>query len=353
MADLPLGQANDAFGDFGALRSGMRLGRYELLVPIAQGGMARVWAARLHGQRGFRKIVAIKTILPELACEPEFERMFLDEARIASGVHHPNVCEIYELGEEQGILYLAMEWVTGDTFSRLMRPMGENQIVDPRVAARVIADACAGLHVAHELTDDHGHLLNVVHRDISPQNLLVTGDGVTKIADFGVAKALNQLHDPTSAGQLKGKLGYMPPEQLLNGAIDRRSDVFSLGAILYEATTGQRPFLGDGDPQVMRALVNGDFTPPSAVVRGYPAELEQIIFFAMAASPAGRFPTAEKMRIALEGFLARGPIVTQGDVAQLLRARIGPQMERRRERIRQAAAAGDRMGSDPGRDGPA
>src|SRR3954468_23611394 len=132
--------------DYGTLQPGTRLGRYELLVPIARGGMARVWAARLHGQRGFQKLVAIKTILPHLAEEPEFERMFLDEARIASGVHHPNVCEIYELGEENRTLYLAMEWASGDALSRVLRPAGKSEALDARTAARVVADACAGAH---------------------------------------------------------------------------------------------------------------------------------------------------------------------------------------------------------------
>src|SRR5688572_26108619 len=147
MADvLPSEELTDEPSDFGSLGAGTRLGRYELLVPIARGGMARVWAARLHGQRGFQKLVALKTILPHLAKESEFERMFLDEARIASGVHHPNVCEIYELGEDKNVLYLAMEWVGGDSFARVLRPTNASKTepADPRVVARVIADACAG-----------------------------------------------------------------------------------------------------------------------------------------------------------------------------------------------------------------
>jgi serine/threonine-protein kinase len=145
--NVPMDEGGD---EPGALSPGMRLGRYELLVAIARGGMARVWAARQHGQRGFTKLVAIKTILPHLAREPEFERMFLDEARIASNVHHPNVCDTYELGEENGVLYLAMEWVNGDSLSRVLRPnSAETQVLDYRVVARIVADACAGLHAAH------------------------------------------------------------------------------------------------------------------------------------------------------------------------------------------------------------
>ena len=334
---LPSEELIEEPSDFGALQPGMRLGRYELLVPIARGGMARVWAARLHGQRGFQKLVAIKVILPHLAEEPEFERMFLDEARIASGVHHPNVCEIYELGEEKRTLYLVMEWVNGDSFARILRASGKSEAIDPRVVARVIADACAGVHAAHEQMDDEGRPLGVVHRDLSPHNILVSGDGTAKVCDFGVAKALGQLHEATSAGQLKGKISYMAPEQITGNAVDRRSDVFSLGCVLYEATTGARPFRGDGDHQVMHAVLKGEVAPPTTLIRNYPQELERIVLRALAPTPLLRFPTAERMRFALEELLARGQLVTQANVAHVVRARIGTSLDRRRERIRQAS----------------
>ena len=339
---LPSDELIEEPSDYGSMQPGTRLGRYELLVPIARGGMARVWAARLNGQRGFQKLVALKTILPHLAEEPEFERMFLDEARIASGVHHPNVCEIYELGEEQRTLYLAMEWVSGDSLARVLRATGKTEAVDSRVIARVIADACAGLHAAHELTDEDGRALGVVHRDLSPHNILLTADGTAKVADFGVAKALGQLHEATSAGQLKGKIAYMAPEQVTGSGVDRRSDVFSLGCVLYEATTGQRPFRGDGDHQVMHAVLKGEVAPPTSLIRGYPQELERIVLRALSPQPILRYPTAERMRFALEEFLARGQLITQSNVAQVVRARIGESIDRRKERIRQASSASDR-----------
>ncbi len=345
---LPSDELVEEPSDYGALNPGTRLGRYEMLVPIARGGMARVWAARLHGQRGFQKLVAIKVILPHLAQEAEFERMFLDEARIASGVHHPNVCEIYELGEEKKTLYLVMEWVSGDSFSRVLRVSGKTAAIDPRVVARVIADACAGVHAAHELVDDDGRALGVVHRDLSPHNILLTADGTAKVCDFGVAKALGQLHEATSAGQLKGKIAYMAPEQITGAPIDRRSDVFSLGCVLYEATTGVRPFRGDGDHQVMHSVLKGEIVPPTALMRGYPQDLERIVMRALSPQPILRFPTAERMRFALEEYVARGQLVTQSNVAQVVRARIGEQIDRRKERIRQASTAGDRGGwSEP------
>ncbi len=332
--------SEEVIDEAGSLTSGMRLGRYELLVAIARGGMARVWAARQHGQRGFTKLVAIKTILPHLAMEPEFERMFLDEARIASNVHHPNVCEIYELGDEEGVLYLAMEWVNGDSLARVLRPNGPQTLpMDPRVVARILADGCAGLHAAHQLVGDDGRPMQVVHRDFSPHNILLSAEGNVKVADFGVAKALNQLHEHTSAGQLKGKLAYMAPEQI-GGVADRRSDVFSAGCILYEATIGYAPFRGDNDLQLMQALMQGAYVRPAHCVRGYPSELEAIVMTALAPDPDERFQTAEDLRIALEEWLAHsGAVVTQANVAHSLKARVGERIERRKERIRSAQLA--------------
>jgi len=323
------------------LKPGTRLGRYELLLAIAKGGMARVWAARQHGQRGFSKTVAIKTILPHLAEEPEFERMFLDEARIAAMVHHPNVCEIYELGEEGKVLYLAMEWINGESLVHILRSSGKMAPMEPRLCARIIADACAGLHAAHQLTDDMGKPMNVVHRDISPHNILISADGNVKVADFGVAKALGQMHSATQAGQVKGKIAYMSPEQIAgSGTADRRIDVFAMGVTLYESTTGRRPFTGEGDPQVMHAILQGQYTPPSRIIRGYPPELEQIVTTAMAQDPMRRYATAERMRMALEEFLARsGPIVTNSNVGMFVQQRVGNVLDRRRDRIRAAANA--------------
>ncbi len=331
------------------LARGTRLGRYELLLPIAKGGMARVWAARQHGQRGFTKIVAIKTILPHLARDPEFERMFLDEARIASMVHHPNVCEIYELGEEGRVLYLAMEWVNGESLAHVLRVSGQCQPLDPRVVARIVSETCAGLNAAHNLESDDGQALGVVHRDVSPHNILVSADGHVKVADFGVAKALGQSHSSTSAGQLKGKINYMAPEQVTGATVDRRSDLFSLGCVLYEASTGVQPFRGEGDHQVMHRLLQGDVQPPSELAADYPPELERIVMRALSSDPEGRYPSADRMRMALEQFLAQGPVVTEVHVAGALRARVGAILDKRRERIRAAQSSVERVdvGNDP------
>jgi serine/threonine protein kinase len=358
MAEAPLATDDDlrqaeAYEDFssGTLKKGTQLGRYELVLPVAVGGMARVWAARMYGHRGFTKLVAIKTILPHLARDPAFERMFLDEARIASGVHHPNVCEIYELGEERGVLYLAMEWVSGDSLARVLKrrmvdAAPKADPLDPRIAARIIADACAGLHAAHNLTDDEGTALNVVHRDVAPQNILVSADGNVKVADFGVAKALGEGHEATARGQLKGRIAYMAPEQAMGGAIDRRSDLFALGVVLYEATTGKQPFRGDGEYQVMQSLLHGHVTPPSRVVKGYPYELERVVLRAMAHQPLNRFTTMDQMRVALEEWLAKsGPVVTQSHVAAVVRERVGAEIDKRREHIRAASSPAENRGA--------
>ena len=322
------------------LRRGTRLGRYELLLPIAKGGMARVWAARQHGQRGFTKLVAIKTILPHLARETEFERMFLDEARIASLVHHPNVCEIYELGDDGGVLYLAMEWVSGDSLMHVLRGGGRVEAIDLRIAARIIADAAAGLHAAHELTDDDNNPMNVVHRDVSPHNVLISNDGHIKVADFGVAKALGQMHSATIAGQIKGKIAYMAPEQISSTKFDRRADVFALGCILYEVTTGLQPFLGDSDPQVMHAIMKGDYVTPGKLMVGYPHDLERIIQKALSPDPKDRFATADQMKLELEQWLsASGPFVTTTAVGALVKQRLGPLLDKRREKIKDASQA--------------
>jgi tRNA A-37 threonylcarbamoyl transferase component Bud32 len=325
----------------GALGPGTRLGRYEVLLPIASGGMARVWAARLHGQRGFSKLVAIKTMLPHLADSTQFERMFLDEARIASGVHHPNVTEIYELGEEGHVLYLAMEWVNGASLVHVVRGLHgrDLQPVEPRVAARIVAEACAGLHSAHELTDDHGPL-EVVHRDISPHNILVSLEGTVKVTDFGVAKALGQSHQATATGHVKGKVAYMAPEILGADAFDRRSDIFAMGCVLYETVTGRAPFRGRNDPQVMQAILKGTYEPAPSVVPGLPLALTAVIDRALAADPDERFATAEQMALALEEWLAAsGPRVTPAHVGGLVRRRLGAHLDERRGQIRAAMAA--------------
>ena len=327
------------------LHPGSAVGPFDLIAPIGTGGMARVWAARV---RGTTDVVAVKMLLPELAENVEFRKMFFDEARIASRVRHPNVCSTFEMGEQQGTLYLAMEWLDGPSLMRVLRP-GREDITEceripirPRVAARIVADACAGLHAAHELVGEDGRPLAVVHRDVSPHNLLMTSGGEVKITDFGVAKALGKSH-MTIAGQLKGKLAYMAPEQLTGSTIDRRCDVFALGCVLYEITTGQRPFQGEHDPQVMTAIMMGRYEPPSALVPSYPHQLSIIVMRALANEPENRYASADQMREALESYLrASGPQVGAAQVAALIQERCGAEVDARRAAV--SSGAGNPMG---------
>jgi serine/threonine-protein kinase len=326
---------------------GATLGRYELLLPIGMGGMACVWAARLEGYGGFSKVVAVKTILPHFASDPNFERMLLDEARIAADLQHPNVCCLFDAGEEHGTLYLVMEWVNGDALVHILRgdgPPHSRQALDPRIAARIVGEACAGLHAAHELSDSSGRPLHVVHRDVSPHNILVSLDGTVKIADFGVAKAEGQLHQPTRTGELRGKIAYMAPEQIAGGVIDRRADIFAMGCVLYEATTGQQPFRGENEAQVMRAVLDGTHVRPDQLVPGYAPELAGIVERALEPAPEGRFQTAEALRVALEEWLARSGCVLAGkQIGDVVRERIGPKLARRWSDVR-AAMEGPRGG---------
>jgi len=195
------------------LAPGCRLDRYDLLFQVAEGGMGSLWLARQHGKHGFDRIVAIKTILPKLASDPGFQQMFLDEARVVSRIEHPNVAQVLDLGEERGVLFLVMEWIDGESLVKLGRAVARetNATIPFGILGRIMVDACAGLHAAHELTDDEGLPLGVVHRDVSPHNLLVGFRGTTKVIDFGIAKARNRVAQDTSVGSLKGKLAYMAP----------------------------------------------------------------------------------------------------------------------------------------------
>src|SRR5688572_363539 len=207
------------------LRAGSILGRYELLLPIAKGGMAQVWAARLRGSRGFQKLVAVKTILPDVMDNTRMERMFLEEAQLASQIHHPNVVQTLELGEHEGTLYLVMEWVDGEPLHRIMQHVSERGGLPLPIAVNLIGQACEGLHAAHDLRDDSGVLLGVVHRDVSPQNVLIGFSGTAKLVDFGIAKVTARSSGLTQAGEVKGKFAYMAPEQVRGHAVDARTDL--------------------------------------------------------------------------------------------------------------------------------
>ena len=296
--------------------------------------MGKVWAARALGPRPMQRLVAIKTALSEAMANPEFDRLFMDEARIASLIQHPNVCGIQGLDEENGITYLVMDWSDGGTLRELLDGL-PGQKADPFVAARIVADVCAGLQAAHELEGEDSQPLNVVHRDVSPQNILIASTGHVRIADFGVAKARGQLHRPTETGEMKGKLSYMAPEQVTTRDLDRRVDIFALGCVLYEATLGSRPFHGEDALSTLYQLLEQPLVPPSQVADSYPAGLEAIVVKALAKNPDERFQTAEEMQQALHTWLATEKrVVTERGVAEILSRALGHKMAERLASIR-------------------
>lgn len=318
------------------------LGRFQLLVPIGEGGMGRVWVAREQGFTQRPRLVAIKTALAEDAAQEEYWKVLLDEARIASQVQHPNVCAIHALDRERGVVYLVMDWSDGGSLRELLDGLPDHYL-EPAIAARLIAHVCAGLHAVHELTGEDGAPLGVVHRDVSPQNVLVSSNGQVKITDFGVAKARGQLHAPTETGQVKGKLSYMAPEQVTTKDIDRRADVFALGCVLYEASCGQRPFHGNDALSTLYQLLEEEVIPPSQRKAGYPAGLERIVLKALERDPDARYQTTEEMGRALQGWLAsERAMISDSTIGELVKKALGERIEARGRAVEETLAELDR-----------
>jgi len=274
-------------------------GRYRIVDPIGSGGMGAIYRARLVGPMGFEKWVAIKVIHPQSARDSGAARMFLDEMRVASRLQHTNVCSVLDFGVEAGELYLVMEYLDGVSLARVVDEAGR---LPPELASRIVADAARGLHAAHELRDASGERLGVVHRDVSPQNIVIVRDGTVKVLDFGVAAARGRLSD-TRSDQVKGKLAYMAPEHASKQPVDRRADVWALGVVLWEASVGERLFAADNDVQTLTRLVHEPIPRPSARVPSYPAMLETIVMRALERDPVERTPTAAALADELEKFL--------------------------------------------------
>src|SRR5262245_60646523 len=299
--------------------------------------MAEVWAARLSGTRGFQKTVAIKTMLPNLSDDPRFEQMFLDEAALASRIRHPNAVEILDLGETRGILYLVMEWIDGEPLSVVMKQAMKESGMPLPLTVRIIMQSCAGLHAAHELKDDSGGLVGLVHRDVSPQNILVTYEGVVKVVDFGVAKATGRVSGETAAGQIKGKVPYMSPEQAIGGDIDRRTDIFAVGILLYMMTTGRHPFRKDNDAQTLMHIVSDTpIVPPSALVEDYPPEVEDIVLQALSRRAEDRFQTANEMQRAFNALPSEFRASTDDAIGDFMKGLLSERMTKRRAFIQKA-----------------
>ncbi|MEA2746211.1 MAG: eukaryotic-like serine/threonine-protein kinase [Myxococcales bacterium] len=274
----------------------MKVGRYDVVGPLATGGMAEILLGRLVGPSGFQRPVVIKRILPHLAREKGFVEMFLDEARIVAGIRHPNVVQVHELGHEGEELFLAMEYLEGESVAGLVKRLrAHEEPLDPALAAYIVAEACAGLHAAHELVDTEGQKQNVVHRDVSPQNVFITYAGEVKILDFGIAVAADRV-TRTETGTFKGKFEYSSPEQCRAEQLDRRSDVFALGILLFEVSTGKRLFKRHGQLATLRAICELPILHPSDVLPDYPPVLEKVVLQALERDRERRYPTAQAMR---------------------------------------------------------
>jgi hypothetical protein len=320
------------------LAPGACLDRYDLLLQVAEGGMGLLWLARQQGKHGFDRIVAIKTILPRLASDGEFQRMFLDEARVVSRIEHPNVAQVLDLGEERGVLFLVMEWIDGESLDKVDRAFAGDDMhaqIPIGVLTRIMADTCAGLHAAHEIKGDDGLPLGVVHRDISPHNLLVGFRGTTKVIDFGIAKARNRIAHDTSVGLVKGKVAYMAPEQALGAEVDRRTDVWSVGATMYRYLVGHVPYDAPEPIAMLRRLTEG--LPPARLPASVPAPIRLVVERALELDPGKRFATARDMGAALANAMLEADVfATHEDVAAFMGSHLGEGRATRSQQIEHA-----------------
>ena len=314
--------------------AGRQLGRYEILTQLASGGMASVYIARAQGVAGFERLVAIKVLHPHLAYEQEFISMFLDEARLAARIRHMNVVPTLDISDSPGDGYfLVMEYIEGDHLGALLGGAAKRGELLPRpFVCRVLIDTLQGLAAAHRLTDEDGTPLKLVHRDVSPHNILVGTDGIARLTDFGVAKADVRMAS-TRVGQFKGKLSYMAPEQASSSETDQRSDLFSVGIILWESLTGRRLFKGDTNAATLNKLLNGSVPKPSSVWE----ELEPfdgVVMKALSRNPEQRFQTADELGEALDEAAGRGGVAKTRDVAEVVRALNAEKLKGERDRVR-------------------
>lgn len=285
--------------------------KYVLLRKLAEGGMAEIYLARQIGLGGFQKELVIKRIHQALADNQQYVELFLDEARIAANLNHPNIVHIYDIGRAFATFYIAMEYIRGPDLADITRKaISQGALLAPRRAVEIVCQVAEGLHFAHSYRDKDGRSLRIIHRDISPSNILVTYGGICKLVDFGIAKARTQLHD--DSGALMGKLGYMAPELLEGHPADARTDLFSLGVVLYEITVGRRLYTGE-DSVVARKILHDPIPPPSVWVEDYPSELEVVVMRLLEKRPENRYQDADELQQDLRDVMAElswptGPI---------------------------------------------
>jgi serine/threonine protein kinase len=315
--------------------TGQKLDRFELIAELAVGGMGAVYLARLGGAGGFQRLYAIKLLHEHLAKNEDFVSMFLDEARLAARIHHPNVVPIVEIGTTEAGYYLVMEYIEGDTVWHLFnRGAKTNKTVSVRIALRIALDALTGLQAAHDLHDDDGHPLDLVHRDVSPHNVMVGLDGVARITDFGIARAATRLA-VTQSGQLKGKLAYMAPEQARSETVDRRADVFAMGICLWEMLAQKRLFKAEFEAETLNRLLYEPIPPLRSIRPEIPAEIEAVCLKALTRDPDKRYATAADFADALEQAAQPHDLIgTKREVSAAVEDVLGPELSERRAAVR-------------------
>ncbi|HEX5746136.1 MAG TPA: protein kinase [Archangium sp.] len=297
-----------------------QVGKYQLVRKLATGGMAEVFLAKAAGPMGFEKTLVLKRILPHLAEETAFVEMFLSEAKLAAQLTHPNIVQIFDFGESEGTYFLAMEYIDGPSLRTLIkRASAQGMELPLAVCARLVANACEGLAFAHDFADpETGEAQGLIHRDISPDNILLSKQGAVKVVDFGIAKAAGQAHK-TASGVIKGKLAYMPPEQVRAESLDRRVDVYALGVVLYELLTGHKPYEAESDVGLMRAILFQSLMPAVQFRPELPDSMRRIMGRALAKDREQRYPDCHALQSDLEEFiLSVGRPVTTQQVAQLI-----------------------------------
>jgi eukaryotic-like serine/threonine-protein kinase len=312
-------------GSLPATTEANRFGKYSLVARLATGGMAEIFLARLQGAAGFEKLVCIKRILPHLARDKQFVAMFLDEARIAARISHPNVCQVFELGEIEGSYYLAMEYLEGVPLACFRRSDYYGEMPEPRLVAGIAVQACEGLHHAHQLKNTDGSVMEVVHRDVSPQNLFVTVDGIVKVLDFGIAK-IQDATVRTSTGAVKGTYAYMAPEQLRGERVDRRTDVFALGIVMWETLMRRHLFQRDTDFLTFQAITTDPIEDVCALRPDVPPALSAVIMTALARDREQRYPTARVLGEAIAAAIQplSGSAISE-EIARAFPAELGEQ----------------------------
>ncbi|WP_437616871.1 serine/threonine-protein kinase [Sorangium sp. So ce834] len=313
-----------------------RIGRYLLYSPIASGGMASVHLGRLVGEAGFARTVAVKRLHPQLAAAPEIAESLRDEARIVARIQHPNVVATLDLLIAEDEAFLVMDYVRGESLARLLRAARDRGAPAPiPVVASIACGALHGLHAAHEARSESGEPLGIVHRDVSPENVLVGVDGTARLLDFGIAKARGRL-STTRGGQIKGKLAYISPEQLLCGEVTRRTDVFAAGVVLWEALAGQRLFDGVDEAAILGAVLERPIPPPSALAAHVPPALDAIVLRALERNAEGRYPTARELAIAVEDAV---PLASPRAVGEWVEELAGDALARRAARVAEIEGA--------------